>query len=269
MIITAAQKTRTGIFVLISLLLLVAVIVLIGKQKNLFGDTFLVYANFKNIAGAKEGNYVRFAGINVGTVQTISLINDTTVQLALNLENKIRPYVKKDAIASIGSDGLMGDKLILIAPGHDSMPVVKNGDRLLSSNPLDMDKIMNNLSKISNNASVLTEGLSDIVSKINQGKGSIGRLLANDNLAKKMENTVTTAGETAASFKAAANNVNENLDAVKHNFLLRGYFKRKEKKRIKDSTENANKEIQTIKDKKTPPTEKDNSKKINQKSTDN
>ena len=247
--IPAAQKTKTGIFVVISILLLLGLIFLIGKQKNLFSSTFIVYADFNNIGGTKEGNFVRFAGINIGTVETINIINDTTVRLALSLEKKIQPYIKTDAMATIGSDGLMGDKLILIAPGSDSAPLVKNGGRLLSTNPLNVDKLMTNLAKISQNATVLTEGLAGIVTKINEGKGSIGRLLNNDNLAKKMESTITTANETASSITKTANSVNENMQAVKGNFLLRGYFKKKEKKRIKDSTEKANKLLE-LKDKK-------------------
>jgi phospholipid/cholesterol/gamma-HCH transport system substrate-binding protein len=241
--ISAAQKTKTGIFVVISLLLLIGLIFLIGKQRNLFSQTFLVYANFKNIAGTKEGNFVRFAGINIGTVETITIINDTTVQLTLNIDDKVKQYIKTDAVASIGSDGLMGDKLILIAPGSDGSPVAKSGDHLLSANPLNVDKIMNNLAKIADNATVLTAGLADIVTKVNEGKGSLGRLMNNDNLARKMENTVATANETAASIKNTANSVNENMQAVKGSFLLRGYFKKKEKKRIKDSIEKANKMI--------------------------
>ena len=239
--ISAAQKTKTGIFVFISLLLLLALIFLIGKQKNLFGSTFLIYANFKNIAGTKEGNYVRFAGINIGTVETISIINDTTVQLALTIEKDIHPYIKTDAVASIGSDGLMGDKLIFIAPGSDSTPVVKNGGRLLGKNPLNVDKIMSNLAKISDNAATATEGLADIISKINQGKGTIGRLLGSNDLANKMESTIATAQKTAVSINKTAASANESMEAAKHSFLLRGFFKKKERKRIKDSTEKANK----------------------------
>ena len=247
--IPAAQKTKTGIFVVISILLLLGLIFFIGKQKNLFSSTFIVYADFNNIGGTKEGNFVRFAGINIGTVETINIINDTTVRLALSIEKKIQPYIKTDAMATIGSDGLMGDKLILIAPGSDSTLAVKNGGKLLSTNPLNVDKLMTNLAKISQNATVLTEGLAGIVTKINEGKGTIGRLLTNDNLAKRMESTITTANETASSITKTANSVNENMQAVKGNFLLRGYFKKKEKKRIKDSTEKAN-QLLELKDKK-------------------
>jgi phospholipid/cholesterol/gamma-HCH transport system substrate-binding protein len=239
--ISAAQKIKTGLFVVVSLLLLLLLVFLIGKQKNLFGNTFLVYANFKNISGTKEGNYVRFAGINIGTVESINIINDTTIRLQLSIEKRIQPYIKSDAMASIGSDGLMGDKLVVISPGNNASPVISNGGSLLSSNPVDVDKIMNNLTKIADNAANLTGGLSDIVNKINSGKGSIGRLLTNDKLAVKMENTIEQASQTASSIKKTANSVDENMQAAKHNFLLRGFFKKKERKRIKDSIENAQK----------------------------
>jgi phospholipid/cholesterol/gamma-HCH transport system substrate-binding protein len=241
--ITAAQKTKTGIFVLVILAMLIGLLVLIGNQKNLFGDTFVVNTQFKNIAGTKEGSFVRFAGINIGTVQTINIINDSTVQLSLSIEKKIQPFIKTDAVTSIGSDGLMGDRIILIAPGNNGSPSVKEGTILRSNNPVDVDKILSNLSKVSDNATVLTDGLANIVGRINKGQGSIGRLLVDNSLADKMETTIATAQNTATNITKTANSVNENMQAVKSSFLLRGYFKKKERKRIKDSTEKANKLI--------------------------
>ncbi len=238
---TIAQKTKTGLFVIISLALLLGLIFFIGKQKKLFGDNFVVYADFKNISGTREGNFVRFAGINIGTVEGIRIINDTSVQLSLSIEKEIQPFIKTDAVASIGSDGLMGDKLVLITPGTNTSPVAKNGAKLLSTNPVDVDKIMNNISKISANASVVTDGLADIVAKINSGKGTVGRLLADNKLADRLESTIETAKQTAASINKTSNAADETLQAAKSNFLLRGYFKKKEKQRIKDSTEKANK----------------------------
>src|ERR1700759_1140733 len=103
--ITIAQKIKTGAFILLSLLLLLVLIFLIGKQKNMFGSTFYVSASFKNISGLKEGSYVRYAGIDVGTVDNIAIANDTTVIVGMVLQHKIRPYIRQDATVSIGSDG--------------------------------------------------------------------------------------------------------------------------------------------------------------------
>lgn len=241
MTITAAKKIKTGLFVLLSLALLLALLFIIGQHKNLFSNTISVYADFKNIAGTKEGNYVRFAGINIGTVDRISIINDTTVRLQLSIEKKIHPYIKSNAQASIGSDGLMGDKLVQIAPGTNDSPLVKDGGILQTTPPVNVDKIMNNLAHVAENAAQLTEGLASIIDKVNNGKGSVGRLIGDSKLADRLENTIHNANETVGSIKKTANSVTENMKAAKSNFLLKGYFKKKERNRIKDSTNKAEK----------------------------
>jgi len=240
--ISAGQKIKTGAFVLVSLILLLIIIFLIGKQKNMFGGTFSVQAHFKNISGLKEGNYVRYAGINVGTVDNIAMLNDTTVMVTLLLENDIRPYIKEDAMAGIGSDGLMGDKLVTIAPGNSSSAIVKDGGKIKAVNPVDVDRIVNNLSKISDNAEALTGSLANVMTKINNGEGSFGRLVNDDKLVRNLEGTLSSAKETVGTVKKTATSVNDNMEAAKHSFLLRGFFRKREKKRIKDSIERANKE---------------------------
>ena len=199
--ISGAQKIKTGAFVLLSLLLLLAFVFLIGRQKNMFASTYTVYASFKNISGLKEGNYVRYAGINVGNVDNISILNDTTVLVMLMLQKKIQPHIKEDATASIGSDGLMGDKLIAISPGSYTSPVVKDGGKLRAANPVDVDRIVNNLSKISDNAEVLTGSLASVMTKINNGEGSFGRLINSDKLVKNMEGTLSSAQQTVSTVK--------------------------------------------------------------------
>jgi len=242
--ISIAQKIKTGAFVLLSLLLLLTIIFIIGKQKNMFGGTFSVFAHFKNISGLKEGNYVRYAGINVGTVDNISMLNDTTVIVGMILQKDIRPYIKEDAMAGIGSDGLMGDKLVTISPGGVSTAIVKDGGNIKTVNPVDVDRIVNNLSKISDNAEALTNSLSSVMTKINNGEGSFGRLVNDDKLVRNLEGTLSSARETVGSVKKTSSSVNDNMEAVKHSFLLRGFFKKKERKRIKDSIERANKGVE-------------------------
>ena len=95
--ISASQKIKTGAFVLLSLLLLLTLVFIIGSQKNMFGGTFYVSANFKNISGLKEGNYVRYAGINIGTVDNIRIVNDTTVAVMMLLQKQIKPSFYKQS----------------------------------------------------------------------------------------------------------------------------------------------------------------------------
>jgi phospholipid/cholesterol/gamma-HCH transport system substrate-binding protein len=131
---------------------------------------------------------------------------------------------------SIGSDGLMGDKLVVIAPGGiKSHEEIEPGGRLRSINPVDVDKIINKLTRVADNAEILTTELSQIVGKINSGKGSIGRLLNNDNMARDVESTVKQAQNTIKKVHTTTNTLNEDLQAAQHNFLLRGFFNKKKK----------------------------------------
>src|ERR1700761_4201525 len=178
---TASQKIRIGLFALVGLAVLIAAMYLIGQKKNLFSSTFNVYGQFRNVNGLVIGNNVRFAGINVGVVNNIAIVNDSTVKVSLTLNNTVKKFIKRDSKMSIGSDGLMGDKLIVIAPGGlTSTEEVKEGDELPAVNPLDIDKVMNKITKIADNAGDLIQNLSEITAKVNHGKGSLGRMLNDD-----------------------------------------------------------------------------------------
>jgi len=231
---TGTQKFKTGIFVLVAVGVLAITIYLIGRQKSLFTDTFPIYANFKNVSGLQVGNFVRFAGINVGTVEDITIKNDTTVRVDLTLETKVKPFVKADSKVKIASDGLMGDKLIQITPGTDSAGALKDG-QLAAIDPMDMDKLMNKLAVVADNAAIITDNLGDITGKINGGKGSLGKLLNSDDFEKNINATVQSANKTVQNIGKAAAGASDNMEAAKHSILFRGYFKRKEKQRIQDS----------------------------------
>src|ERR1700761_271679 len=157
-------------------------------------------------------------------------MNDTSVNVVLTLNSDVKKFIKKDAKLSIGSDGLMGDKLVVISPGGGtSNEEVNNGEQLSAVNPMDVDKIMNKFTKIADNAGDLVEGLASIVNKVNSGQGSIGRLLNNDKMARNMENTVKQAQTTMANVHKTTGTLNEDLKAAQSNFLLKGFFKKKKK----------------------------------------
>src|SRR5258708_22766772 len=159
----------------------------IGNQKNMFSSTFNIYGTFKNVNGLQAGNNVRFAGINVGVVQDINIVTDSLVRVDLTINNNVKKFIKKDSKLSIGSDGLMGDKLIIIVPGGiTSTQVVQPGNQLASIAPVNIDKVVAKLIKVIDNAESLTGGLSEIVGKVNSGQGSIGRLLNSDKLSKDL-----------------------------------------------------------------------------------
>jgi phospholipid/cholesterol/gamma-HCH transport system substrate-binding protein len=212
----------------------------IGNKRNLFSSTFNVYGMFRNVNGLQIGNNVRFAGINVGVVQGINIITDSTVRVDLTLNTEVKKFIKKDSKLSIGSDGLMGDKLIVIAPGGaTSTDQVGNGNQLTAVNPVDVDKIIAKLTGVANNAESLTGGLSEIVAKINKGQGSIGKLLNNDKMANDLDATVKQAKTTMANVHTTTTTLNTDLQAAQSNFLLKGFFKKKKKKAQQDSINKA------------------------------
>ncbi|RYE23645.1 MAG: MCE family protein, partial [Sphingobacteriaceae bacterium] len=224
----SGQKLKLGIFTLAGILVLVMAIFFIGKSKSLFNTTFNVYGIFKNVNGLQVGNNVRFAGINIGVIQNIRIVSDTAVRVDLTLNNNVQKFLKKDVKASIGSDGLMGDKLIVINAGVQTNGQLENGDQVNTTNPIDVDKIIVRVTKVADNAEVLMTNLTQIVYKINHGKGSIGKLLASDKLANDLEGTVKQANTTLKSVKKGTEGFSQNMEAAKSNFLLRGFFKKKE-----------------------------------------
>jgi phospholipid/cholesterol/gamma-HCH transport system substrate-binding protein len=234
---TGSQKAKIGIFTIAGFAILVAGIFIIGSKKNMFSDTFSIYGTFKNVGGLQIGNNIRFAGINVGTVDAIEIMNDTTIRVDMRIKSKVRPFLKEDAIASIGSDGLMGDKLVTISPGGNGEKLLTRGGHILTANPVDFDKIITKITHVADNAEIITASLASIANQISSGKGSIGKLIYTDDLQKGLVNTVNSAKTTMESAKKGTEGFAENMDALKHNFLLKGYYKKKakEKQRMADS----------------------------------
>ena len=140
-----SRNFRLGAFVLAGTVLLVAALYFIGSKQNLFGSTFRITAKFYNVNGLQKGNNVRFAGINVGTVERVEIISDSTVNVVMLIEERVREYIKKNALASVGTEGLMGNKLVNINSSEDNSEPVKEGDILNTIKPIEMDDMARTL----------------------------------------------------------------------------------------------------------------------------
>ncbi|KIQ20241.1 MlaD family protein [Flavobacterium pectinovorum] len=221
---------KLGMFVTIGLLLFIIAIYFIGKQKNLFGSTFNITSQFKTVSGLEVGNNVRFSGINIGTVEEIRLINDSSVVVSMVIKDEVREFIKTDARASIGSDGLMGDKVLTISPGVKSTKVVENGGAIASVNGIEMNDIMKSVKKSVDNAGIITEELAIFSHSMNNGNGALARLVRDDKMANSVSNTLS-------NLESGTKGFSENMEAAKSNFLLKGYFKKKEKEKEKKQEE--------------------------------
>src|SRR5436190_2005073 len=114
------HNIRLGIFVSAGILLFTLVIYFIGSRQNMFTKTINVRGIFKDVSGLQPGNNVRFSGINVGTIDEIVIISDSLVRVDMTVKKTTQKYIKKDAVATIGSEGLMGNKVLNISPGSGS-----------------------------------------------------------------------------------------------------------------------------------------------------
>lgn len=227
-------KIRLGLFVVIGLVLFTLAIFLIGRQKNLFDPVFKLTSTFNNVSGLQVGNSVRFAGINVGTVDNINIINDSTVKVDLLIKNDVKKFIKADCQASIGSEGLIGDKLVVISQGQNSGKEVQEGQMLKSSEPVETDAIIASLQVTAENFEIISDNLAQIMVKINSGKGTLGRLIQDTTIAQNLNQTIV-------NLKKGTKGLDDNMEAAKHNFLLKGYFKKKAKEAEKKKEEAAEK----------------------------
>jgi len=319
------NNIKLGVFVFAGMLALIFSFYLIGKNHNLFGSDFELKVRFSNLNGLMEGDNVLFSGIQAGTVKSFNMINDTSIEVTLMIDNKIKDYIPKNAVASIGTEGLMGNKIVNILPVKRTAVKVHEGDLLPAQKMLNTDEMLQTLSKTNNNLAVISEGikgvvlringsdimtllndkrigaslrsslenidkttanakvmsynLNDIVAQIRKGKGAAGALLTDTGFAgnlkevlAKIKSASDNADKLTVQLNTLVNNINQDLtdgkgaahsllrdsviannfkksmdniakgtdsfsqdmEALKHNFLLRGYFKNLEKQQKKE-----------------------------------
>lgn len=216
-------KIRLGLFVAGGFTIFLLAVFIIGKQKNLFNPVFKVTTTFYNVSGLQVGNNVRFSGINVGVVDNIYIINDSTVKVDMLIKKDVWKFIKSDSEVSIGSEGLIGDKLLVISQGGYDAPLAKVNQQLKSNEPVETDAIMASISVTSANVEVITGQLAEIMMKINGGNGTLGRLIQDSTIAENLNQTIV-------NLKKSSKGLDENMTAVKHNFLFKGYFNKKAKK---------------------------------------
>jgi phospholipid/cholesterol/gamma-HCH transport system substrate-binding protein len=317
-----SHNIKLGLFVITGLLLLIVGLYFVGSNKNMFNKTFVLTTTFQNINGLTTGNNVRYSGMNVGTVDKITLVNDSVVLVKMIIDNKYKNFIRKNSVAAIGTDGLMGNKLVNIQLGSADFPYVDEGDEILSQSAVNTESMMRTLETTNQNVALVSENLKTIMlditagkgnvysllvdttvagtfhsalhnialvsgnlktssqqlqalfTDINSGKGTLGLLLKDSTTSNQVKAIITNikiSSEQLSSATSEANDVfkkantgngpvstlvndtafstdlkqsmqniqtaseklNENLEALKHSFLLRGYFRKQDKAKKK------------------------------------
>jgi phospholipid/cholesterol/gamma-HCH transport system substrate-binding protein len=207
---TQKFKIRLGLFILGGLMIFAIAIFLIGRQKNLFNPVFKVTADFYNVSGLQVGNNVRFSGINVGTVDNIRIINDSTVRVDMMIRKSVQQFIKTDSETGIGSEGIIGDRVVIIAQGTNEAPIVHSGQHLASNEPVETDAIIVSLQASALNAEVITKQLAEIMVNINTGQGTLGMLIKDSAIADNISQTIE-------NFKKSSEGLDETIEATKEN----------------------------------------------------
>lgn len=179
------NNVRLGVFVLSGLAFLILLLFMIGKNKSLFGSTYMLKVNFENVQGLIPGNNVRYSGIHAGTVKRIQIVNDTIIEVSMMIDTEMQNIIRKDAIASIGTDGIVGNKVINIVPGIEHAEIAQEGDFIFSKKSIDTDAILQKLSGTNNDISEIVSGLKITVQRINNSK-AMWELLNDETLPKEI-----------------------------------------------------------------------------------
>ncbi len=198
---------KLGVFVLAGTAVLIAALYLIGSKRNVFSSTISVSAVFYNVNGLMPGNNVRYGGIDIGTVDKLLFENDTSITVKMVIEKRIAPFIKKNAIASIGTDGLMGNKLVNInSVSTPSSPIVE-GDVLLSQRPVETDEMVRTLNETNKNIEVITSDLRDITQRINKNNNLLS-LFSDTVVTDKLRTAIHSLSDASANANAITRNVN-------------------------------------------------------------
>ena len=184
------NRGKLGMFVVVGILLFIVIIYVIGINRNLFGSNFILNSQFKNVSGLKVGSNVRLSGINIGTVSKIEFITDSLVLVRLLIKDEVQQYIKIDALASIGSDGLVGDKVLIIEPGSYSKRVVKDNGIIASNSTIEIEDVMKSIKKSAENAEIITKELADFSFKMNDKNGFLSKVMTDKKFALSMEKTI-------------------------------------------------------------------------------
>lgn len=208
------EKLRLGIFVILGTALLVVAAYLIGNRQNMFGNTFTIHAVFKNVNGLEKGNNVRYSGIGVGTVKDIVMENDSTIDVIMNIQENMIQHIKNDAIATIGSDGLVGSMIVNIVPGSGTGAMIKSGDQIVSYSRIGAEDMMSTLNVTSENAALLTADLLKVTAALTKGQGTLGRLLNDTLMAQNLEQTILNLKLTSAKANNTIEEVNRFVNAA-------------------------------------------------------
>ena len=246
------RTARLGMFIVATLALLAVGVFIVGSQEYLFKSTYRLKAQFDNVEGLDAGGDVRVGGVHTGTVRSILLPRKPgdKVTVVMDLDKKTHEIIKQDSVATIETEGLLGNQYLAISFGSGGSAEVRDGDTIASQPPLEMGQLLQKANGLLDssqealqNTTKATANLETITGKINRGEGTVGALVNDKQLYNNLEQTTDAMRKTMIQAEAGATGFQENMEALKHNFFVRGFFK---KRGYEDSSELTSNEVVSL-----------------------
>ncbi|MGO9323279.1 MAG: MlaD family protein [Terracidiphilus sp.] len=238
-----SRVARLGAFIVATLVVLAAGVFIIGSKEYLFSSTYNLKAQFENVAGLADGADVQVGGVHSGTVTGIELPKrpGEKVTVIMELARSTHAIIKQDSVASIETEGMLGNQYVAISFGSAGQAEVKDGQTIQSVPPLELGQMLAKTNAILDssqqailNTTLATAHLNSVSAKIDSGQGTVGALVNDKQVYENLEQTTATLHDTMLQAQTGITDFQENMEALKHNFLLSGYFK---KRGYEDSTD--------------------------------
>src|ERR1700723_2837097 len=231
-----SRAARLGGFIIAKPGVLVAGIFIIGDRQFLFSNTYRLKTQYSTVVGLDEGAEVRVGGVHSGSVRKIELPKSPTdkITVLMDVERSTHDIIKQDSVAAIQTEGLLGNEYVSISFGSAQGLNVRDGDTISSQPPLVIadliaktDVILDSSKAAIDNTTVATANLKSITRKIDDGQGTIGELINDKKMYNELDQTTVGMRDTVVHAQAGIADFQENMEALKQNFLLRGYFKKR------------------------------------------
>ena len=201
------NRVKLGAFILSGMIFFIAALYIIGSKNNLFGGSVTIHAYFHNVNGLMKGNNVRYNGINVGTVSSISIVEDTIVQVEMEIKDEMTQFIQKNAVASIGTEGLMGNKIVNISPGKTRADLITEGTILHSIRPIEMDEAIRTLNSTNNNIEIISEDLRKVIENLTS-ESSIFTMFSDSSMNINIREGISNFRETGNRLNAFVGELN-------------------------------------------------------------
>ena len=246
---SSSKQISVGIFVVVGTILLVAALYFVGKQQHLFSSSIKLYSVFTDVSGLQLGNNVRYSGVNVGTVSKIEMTAEGKITVEMSVDEEASKFMKKDAVATIASDGLVGSMVVNLIPGDDKYAkTVVSGDQIAVKTKITVDEILETFSKTNESAALITSDLAKITHKVVGGEGALGAILSDSLLENDLRRSIAALKRTAEGTNIAMAKVNAVISKINYDQSAAAVLLSdpKSKKQIQDVFTNLEKSSQDI-----------------------